>query len=61
MKTSLKIIEFCNNLEKVSSDNEIEVLNLNNALLKGDHNHLNVLAAASVVKLLNVNTSVISV
>ena len=49
-------------LEKKGSkiyDNEIEVLNLNNALLKGDHNHLNVLAAASVVKLLNVNNKII--
>ena len=26
MKTSLKIIEFYNNLEKVSSDNNVEVL-----------------------------------
>ena len=49
-------------LEKNGSkvyDNKIEVLNLNNALLKGDHNHLNVLAAASAVKLLNVNNKII--
>ena len=49
-------------LEKNGSkvyDNEIEVLNLNNALLKGDHNHLNVLAAASAVKLLDVNNKII--
>jgi UDP-N-acetylmuramoylalanine--D-glutamate ligase len=49
-------------LEKNGSkvyDNEIEVLNLNNALLKGGHNHLNVLAAASAVKLLDVNNKII--